>query len=90
MSEKLNLNSFNGTVTEINALLDYLDVSLRHASHMVGSFMSFNCDDNDNITTDMSLNFEALDELVFQSKKISSKADALQNKVSELKKLVNR
>ena len=75
-------------VYEVEALMDYLENSLSHCSHLIGSFMRFDTDENDNVITNTSLNLEALDELLFQTRKISSKSDILQNKVAELKKAI--
>ena len=88
MKKSLNEKDFNRVVQEIQALLYYLENSLNYAGQMVGRFMTFETDDNLNITTDMCLNCEALDELMFQAKKISSKSDMLQNKVNDLVKIV--
>lgn len=86
--KNLNCRELNQPVCEINLIMDYLDVTLSHASRLIGAFMTFETDENANAISDTSLNFEALDELVFAAKKISSKADMLQNKIVELKKLV--
>lgn len=83
--KELNHNDLNQSVCEINLVMDYLDITLNHASKLLGTFMCFESDKNGNAISDTSLNFEALDELAFAVKKISSKADALQNKVAALK-----
>lgn len=86
--KNLNCRELNQPVCEINLIIDYLDLTLNHASRLIGTFMTFETDENANAISDTSLNLEALDELVFVAKKISSKADVLQNKIVELKKLV--
>lgn len=86
MRENLNENLICPKVNDISSVIDYLACSIEYAGKMLGSFMRFDTDENGNIVTPMNLNFESLDELLFQCKKISSKADMLQNKVSELKK----
>jgi hypothetical protein len=86
--KNLSHRELNQPVCEINLIVDYLDITLNHAAKLLSTFMSFDSDENGNAITDTSLNFEALDELAFAVKKISSKADVLQNKVSELKKVI--
>ena len=86
MKEKLNESLICPKANDISSIIEYLECSIKYAGRMLGTFMRFDTDDNRNITTPMDLNFESLDELLFQCKKISSKADMLQNKVSELKK----
>jgi hypothetical protein len=83
--KNLSYKELNQPVCEINLIMDYLDITLNHASKLIGTFMTFDADENGNAKTDTSLNFEALDELAFAVKKISSKADILQNKVVALK-----
>ena len=83
--KNLSHRELNQPVCEINLVMDYLDITLNHASKLLGTFMSFDSEENGNAITDTSLNFEALDELAFAVKKISSKADILQNKVVALK-----
>lgn len=83
--KNLNRNELNQSVCEINLVMDYLDITLNHASKLLGTFMSFESDENENAISDTSLNLEALDELAFAVKKISSKADILQNKITALK-----
>lgn len=83
--KNLSHRELNQPVCEINLIMDYLDITLSHASKLLGTFMSFESDKNENAISDTSLNFEALEELAFAVKKISSKADILQNKVVALK-----
>lgn len=83
--KNLSHRELNQPVCEINLIMDYLDITLNHASKLLGTFMSFESDQSENAISDTSLNFEALDELAFAVKKISSKADILQNKVVALK-----
>lgn len=86
--KNLNLSELNQSVCEINLIMDYLGITLDHADKLLGTFMCFESDDNGNAISNTSLNIEALDELVFAAKKISSKSDVLQNKIVELKNLV--
>ena len=86
---KLNHSVLDVPVCDINTLMYYLETTLEHASKLIGVFMDFREDINGDSASDNSLNLEALDELMFATKKISSKADALQNKVANLKKIVN-
>lgn len=84
----LNREALSAPICEINAIIDYLGIMLDHAGKLIGMFMNFDVDAADNASSDTALNFEALDELVFAVKKISSKADMLQNKVTSLKSAV--
>lgn len=81
------MTQFEVEAFEISQLLKYLEYSVSHAGSLLGLVISSSLDDKDSeIFKPLStLNKDALAELKALVKRISSKADSLQNKVDLLK-----
>lgn len=76
------------TVQEVFQIFNYLRISLDHAEKLMGIATNYYCDSNDVEKPISNLNEEAVSELMFLTKKISSKSDILQNKVLEFSKII--
>jgi hypothetical protein len=74
---------------KVSKTINYINIALEHASNLLSIFQNFEFDEEGNVVPeDNLLNIEALNELVYTAKKISSKSDVLQSKVAELASLV--
>lgn len=82
------MTSFDISVREILQLLDYLKCSVEHAEKLMSIAINFWSDEKGKDHPFSSLNSESISELNFLSRKISSKSDLLQNKVSEISKVM--
>lgn len=80
------MTNFDIHVHEILQLLDYLKCSVEHAEKLMSIAINIWTDENDEAHSFSSLNSESINELNFIARKISSKSDILQNKVSDFSK----
>lgn len=72
---------------EIDSIISFLKDSLEYGSNLLGHVCHYIEEDGKEISC-CGLNSEAMSELLQITKKISSKADVLQNKAKELSKLI--
>lgn len=81
------MTRFETEAVEIQQLLKYIECSVEHAGNLLDLVMTGKFDDEESkeFKPFSSLNDDALLELKALVKKISSKADSLQNKVGNLK-----
>ena len=81
------MTRFETDVVEIQQLLKYIECSVEHAGNLLDLVMTgdFDTDPSRDFKPFSTLNNDSLLELKALVKKISSKADTLQNKVGNLK-----
>ena len=81
----MNRVVFETKLCEITQILNYLEYTIKYAGNLISTVAEFNTDNDTGDFKPLSvLNEDALMELKTLSKKISSKADSLQNKIESL------
>ena len=85
----VNWYTIDSESNNVSKTINYINIALEHASNLLSIFQNLEFDEEGNIVSeDTLLNIEALNELVYTAKRISSKSDVLQSKVAELASLV--